>query len=136
MEAKNDSEETRREVAARRATGDLASKMIDGIRQASSDLVEDELRKLEGLLQRIYSTADPHPEFRVVRFLSQMRRGHGRMMAQIEDPASGIKISTPDLILSSSQMNVLAVSIFLTLNLGSRNLPLNTAILDDPLQKP
>ena len=134
VEAKNDSEETRREVAARRATGDLASKMIDGIRQASSDLVEDELRKLEGLLQRIYSTADPHPEFRVVRFLSQMRRGHGRMMAQIEDPAYGIKISTPDLILSSSQMNVLAVSIFLTLNLGSRNLPLNTAILDDPLQ--
>ena len=134
VEAKNDSEETRREVAARRATGDLASKMIDGIRQASSDLVEDELRKLEGLLQRIYSTADPHPVFRVVRFLSQMRRGHGRMMAQIEDPVYGIKSSTPDLLLSSSQMNVLAVSIFLTLNLGSRNLPLNTAILDDPLQ--
>ena len=134
VEAKNDSEETRREVAARRATGDLASKMIDGIRQASSELVEDELRKLEGLLQRIYSTADPHPVFRVVRFLSQMRRGHGRMMAQIEDPVYGIKSSTPDLLLSSSQMNVLAVSIFLTLNLGSRNLPLNTAILDDPLQ--
>ena len=134
VEAKNDSEETRREVTARRATGDLASKMIDGIRQASSDLVEDELKKLDGLLQRIYSTADPHPVFRVARFLSQMRRGHGRMVAQIEDPAYGIKISTPDLILSSSQMNVLAVSIFLTLNLGSRNLPLNTAILDDPLQ--
>ena len=134
VEAKNDSEETRREVTARRATGDLASKMIDGIRQASLDLVEDELRKLEGLLQRIYSTADPHPAFRVVRFLSQMRRGHGRMMAQIEDPAYSISVSTPDLILSSSQMNVLAVSIFLTLNLGSRSLPLNTAILDDPLQ--
>ena len=133
LEAKCDMEETRREVDARRATGELANKMIDGIRHASSDLVENELRKLEGLLQRIYSTADPHPAFRVVRFLSQMRRGHGRMMTQIEDPTYGIRASTPDLLLSSSQMNVLAVSIFLTLNLGSRNPPLYTAILDDPL---
>ncbi len=37
-------------------------------------------------------------------------------------------------LLSSSQMNALAVSIFLSLNLGVSSLPLSTAMLDDPLQ--
>ena len=37
-------------------------------------------------------------------------------------------------MLSSSQLNVLAVAVFLSLNLGTHSLPLRTAILDDPLQ--
>ncbi len=41
---------------------------------------------------------------------------------------------SPEAILSSSQMNVLAVSVFLALNLGTPALPLQVAILDDPLQ--
>lgn len=37
-------------------------------------------------------------------------------------------------VLSSSQMNALAVSIFLSLNLGTTALPLDMVVLDDPLQ--
>lgn len=40
----------------------------------------------------------------------------------------------PEAILSSSQLNALAVSLFLTLNLGLPSVPLPVAILDDPLQ--
>ena len=124
----------RNDVKARQATGELVSKMIDGLRDASSDLVERELVRLEPLLRRIYATADPHPEFRNVKLLSRMYRGSGRVLAEIEDPLHDRRSEAPSAFLSSSQMNVLAVSVFLALNLGIPTLPLNVAILDDPLQ--
>ena len=125
---------SRNEIEARQKTGELVSKIISGLRSASSELVEDELVKLEPLLQRIYSTADPHPEFRVVRLLSRMRQGRGRVLAEVEDPTHDQRSDAPGAFLSSSQMNVLAVSVFLALNLGIPTLPLKVAILDDPLQ--
>ena len=131
---RRDLELVRSEIEARQRTGALVSKMINGLRDASSHLVEDELRRLGPLLQRIYDTADPHPAFRVVRLISRMSRGHGRVLAEVEDPLHELQSETPDAILSSSQMNVLAVSVFLALNLGMPTPPLQTAILDDPLQ--
>ena len=124
----------RSEIKMRQATGELASRMIDGLRDVSSDLVKGELDRLEPLLQRIYATADPHPEFRVVRLLSHMYRGRGRVLAEVEDRFHDQRSDLPSAYLSSSQMNVLAVSVFLALNLGIPKLPLQVAILDDPLQ--
>ena len=124
----------RDELKVRQATGELASKMISGLRDASSDLVQGELERLEPLLQRIYATADPHPEFRMVKLLSRMYRGSGRVHAEVEDLLHDHRSEAPGAFLSSSQMNVLAVSVFLALNLGITTLPLSVAILDDPLQ--
>ena len=125
---------TRNEIESREKTGDLVTKMIESLREASSDLVESELNRIEDLLQRIYATVDPHPEFRAVRLLSRMRQGRGRLFAEVIDPAHGVRKEEPGAFLSSSQLNVLAVSVFLALNLGISNLPLRVAILDDPLQ--
>ncbi len=122
------------EIDARRNTGDVISTMIDGIRRASSDLVENELRRTGPLLERIYAAADPHPEFRVARLISRMRQGRGRIVAEVEDPIRDLRDESPRSVLSSSQLNVLAVAVFLSLNLGTPSLPLRTAILDDPLQ--
>ena len=124
----------RGEIKMREDTGDLASEMISSLRDVSSDLVERELGRLEPLLQRIYATADPHPEFRVVRLLSRMYRGRGRVLAEVEDPLHDQRSDVPSAFLSSSQMNVLAVSVFLALNLGIPTMLLRLAILDDPLQ--
>lgn len=122
------------EVAARERTTGLVAQIIDALRSASSDVVEAELLRIEPLLQRIYATADPHPAFRLVRLLSRMRQGRGRIVSQVEDPIRELPSESPGAVLSSSQMNVLAVSIFLALNLGMSSLPLKAAILDDPLQ--
>ena len=124
---------TRRDVDSRRRTGELASTMIEALRSAGSDLVDDELERLAPLLQRIYATTDPHQSFRVARLVSKMRQGRGRVLSRVEDPVEQLD-DDPGTVLSSSQMNVLAVSVFLTLNLGFSELPLRTAILDDPLQ--
>ena len=125
---------TQNEIRARQHAGDQASKIIDALRDVSSDLVEDVLSRLEPLLQRIYATADPHPEFRVARLISRMHRGRGRVLAEVSDQLHGNRVETPDAFLSSSQLNVLAVSVFLALNLGLPTPPLTLAILDDPIQ--
>ena len=122
------------EIKTRIDSGALATGMIEGLRDISSLLVEQELARIEPLLQRIYATADPHPEFRVVRFLSRMHRGRGRLMAEVADLTRDHRSDAPEEFLSSSQLNVLAVSVFLALNLGLQSLPLRAVILDDPLQ--
>ena len=52
----------------------------------------------------------------------------------VSDPIEQKNSDLPSAVLSSSQINALAVSVFLALNLGVPNPPLSAAILDDPLQ--
>lgn len=52
----------------------------------------------------------------------------------LSDPVEEKESVQPAAILSSSQLNALAVSVFLALNIGVSRPPLNVAMLDDPLQ--
>lgn len=122
------------EIVARAATGDLAGEILNALREASSEIVAGELQRIEPLLQRIYATADPHPAFRAVRFLTRTVRGRGRLWTSIDDQTANISVQEPETVLSSSQLNVLAASVFLAINLGVETLPLNAVALDDPLQ--
>jgi DNA repair exonuclease SbcCD ATPase subunit len=122
------------ELAARNATGELAGEILNALREAGSEIVAAELQRIEPLLQRIYATVDPHPAFRAVRFLTRTVRGRGRLWTSIDDLTANVSVEEPASVLSSSQLNVLAVSVFLALNLGVETLPLNVVALDDPLQ--
>lgn len=123
------------EFGQRNATGELAGRILNALRESAGDLVKDQLREIEPVLQRIYETCDPHPALKAVRLVSGMFRGRGHLGTVIEDPENeNARSDDPARILSSSQINVLAVSLFLALNLTVRNLPLQCAILDDPLQ--
>lgn len=121
-------------VGARRRTGELAGKTLEALRDASSEVVAAQLEGVAPLLQRIYSTTDPHPCFRAVRLLPRFSRGRGRLSAALDDSLATVSIEEPEAILSSSQLNALAVSLFLTLNLGLPSVPMPVAMLDDPLQ--
>jgi DNA repair exonuclease SbcCD ATPase subunit len=121
-------------VNSRKETGELANQILDSMRESSSDVVEHQLHQIEPILQRVYARIDPHPTFRAVRLLSKIVRGHGHLLTTIEDPLSEVSTHSPSTVLSSSQMNALAVAVFLSFNLGLPFLPLDTAILDDPLQ--
>jgi exonuclease SbcC len=121
-------------VKARRATGELAARIIEQLRDGASDVVTTRLEQIEPLLQRIYARTDPHPAFQVVRFFTHVTRGRGHLSTAIEDALAELSTDTPAAILSSSQMNALAVAVFLSFNLGLPKLPLRLAMLDDPLQ--
>lgn len=120
--------------SARQATGLLAQRVIDALRDAISLVVEERLKEIGAILQTIYSRIDPHPSFRAVTFLSRFSRGRGQLSTVIRDALVNKETPLPSVILSSSQLNALAVSVFLALNLGVSRPPLHSAILDDPLQ--
>lgn len=122
------------ELQRRAETTEVANRLLDGLRDASEELVRSELRRMEPLLQRIYSTVDPHPSFQAVGFLTRTVRGRGRLWTPLHDVVSDESVQEPSAVLSSSQLNVLAVSTFLALNLSVETLPLDVISLDDPLQ--
>lgn len=123
-----------KDISARNQTGELAQSIIQILREASSAVVEDRLRNISPLLQSIYSRIDPHPTLRLVTFLSNIFRGRGHLSTIVSDPIEHKVCDFPPAVLSSSQVNALAVSVFLALNIGVPKPPLSTTILDDPLQ--
>lgn len=123
------------EIERRVDTGEVAKRLHEALRTVSETLVKGELERTESLLQRIYASVDPHPTFRAVNFLTTTTRGRGHMWASIEDRTlPDRRIDNPSVVLSTSQMNVLAVAVFLSLNLSAASPSLQTILLDDPLQ--
>ena len=120
-------------LRSRNETGDLATRILEALRESGSDAVTSRVVKIVPLLQRIYTRIDPHPAFRAVRFLTRISRGRGRLLAEVEDELGEVSTEAPEQVFSSSQVNALAVAIFLALNLGVPT-PLQLAMLDDPLQ--
>lgn len=131
---RQDSADREKVIAARLRTGDLAQNVIEALREAASAVVEERLREISPLLQSIWARIDPHPAFRLVTFFSQVFRGKGQLSTVLADPVGEKKCEAPSYVLSSSQVNALAVSVFLALNIGVPKPPLSVAILDDPLQ--
>lgn len=121
-------------VAARRRSGDRAGEILDALREASSAVVTAQLKRVEPLLRRIYATADPHPSLREISLALSISRGRGHLNTPLDDSQRPVSTPSPAAILSSSQLNALAVSVFLALNLGVPSIPLGVAMLDDPLQ--
>lgn len=118
----------------RDSAGDAAKRLHDALRQLSESLVSSELKSIEPLLQSIYASVDPHPSFRAVNFLTKTVRGRGRLRTTLQDHTHNLTDLDPAIVLSSSQLNVLAVVSFMAMNLSATTLPLALAALDDPLQ--
>jgi DNA repair exonuclease SbcCD ATPase subunit len=121
-------------IEARRQSGERAGRILEALREASSSVVAAQLRRVEPLLQRIYATVDPHPSLRDISLALSVSRGRGHLDTPLDDAQRPVSASLPGAILSSSQLNALAVSVFLALNLGVPTIPLGAAMLDDPLQ--
>lgn len=122
------------ELSQRAYTGQQAQRLLEVLREAASRVVTERIEEIGPLLSDIYGRIDIHPAFRAVRFLTSIVRGKGQLSAIVSDPLSEVKGDAPATVLSSSQMNALAVCTFLSLNLGVSHPPLESAILDDPLQ--
>ena len=113
-----------------------ARALHEAIRDLEGSFVDDELVRIDDLLQGIYAAVDPHPEFKAIQLLTRRHRGRGRLWTRLEATANGnpVAVEEPKTVLSSSQVNVLAVATFMALNLSIKDLPLEVLALDDPLQ--
>jgi DNA repair exonuclease SbcCD ATPase subunit len=126
--------ESSKTIAGLEATERLASDILEGLREASTEVVNNQLKRIEPLFQRIYARVDVHPAFRTVSFRTEFSNRRGRLFTAMLDRIDEVSTEAPEVVLSSSQMNALAVAIFLSLNLGLPGLPLESVLLDDPLQ--
>jgi DNA repair exonuclease SbcCD ATPase subunit len=122
------------QVAQRARTGELAQAMIEQIRSGSSRVIREQLEALQPLLRRVYARIDPHPALRDVSLRAWTDGGRGRVEPVLTDEVFGFQTNQPATVLSSSQLNALAVTTFISLNLGMPGIPMDVAILDDPMQ--
>ncbi len=127
-------EQLEAKISDRVETGNLADKYVDALEGATEKFVAQRLDSVSELLQRIYSRVHPHPTFRTIRLSSNFYYRRGRVTPYVSDPGSEFDERDPFAVMSSSQINVVALSIFLALNLGIQKVPLKTLMLDDPLQ--
>lgn len=111
-----------------------AGRIIDGLRNASLLVTRRQIDQIAPLFQRIYSRIDPHPTFRATQIIADMERGKGHLHVGIGDPDVGSQQYEAGPVLSSSQLNSYAVSLFLAMNLALPAPALGLTILDDPLQ--
>jgi DNA repair exonuclease SbcCD ATPase subunit len=111
-----------------------AGKIIEGLRGASLLVTQRQIEQIAPLFQRIYSRIDPHPTFRVTQIIAGMERGRGQLSVGVLDPDTGSDLRDAGPLLSSSQLNSFAVSLFLAMNLALPSLALSVTVLDDPLQ--
>ena len=121
-------------IASEEATHALSGRIIEGLRDASLAVTAKQITQIAPLFQRIYSRIDPHPTFRVTQIVAGMERGRGKLEVGISDPDASTSARDAGPLLSSSQMNSFAVSLFLAMNLALPSLRLGVTILDDPLQ--
>jgi DNA repair exonuclease SbcCD ATPase subunit len=132
--ARHSLEQRRELLDSHERAGALANEILEAGRSATREAVDARMQGIEPLVERIYARMDPHPAFTKIRLGTSYPRGRGRVQAFVADPTAGLENKDPYTLFSSSQLNALAVSIFLGLNLGAAEAPLAVAMLDDPLQ--
>lgn len=132
--AKRKKDEIAKEIYSMRETHAIAGKIIGGLRDASLNLTLEKIEAISPIFQSIYSRIEPHPTFKVTKMLAKMRNGKGRLQVGVSDPDLGENAQDALSLLSSSQLNSFAVSLFLALNLSLPSFKLQATMLDDPLQ--
>jgi wobble nucleotide-excising tRNase len=104
------------------------------MKRDSEAFLTGRLEDIQPVMDQLYSAIDPHPTFRSVRLAVTSWYGKNRLAAVIRDETDGIDVVEPGNVLSTSQANALAVTLFLGFNLGLNSTSLETLVLDDPLQ--
>lgn len=122
------------DVNQRRETAALADSLLKAMKRDSEAFLTGRLEDIQPVMDQLYSAIDPHPTFRSVRLAVTNWYGKNRLAAVIRDETDGIDVVEPGNVLSTSQANALAVTLFLGFNLGLNSTSLETLVLDDPLQ--
>lgn len=116
----------------------LLTKRIDKL-QKSKNYVEDYIVNKTNeyfnsdIINQIYNKIDPHPTMKHIKFITQKDKGGLKTHIYTYDESVNNKIS-PIVYLSSAQVNILSLCIFLSKVLSEKNTTFNTIFIDDPIQ--
>lgn len=117
---------------------DFLNKRIEKL-QESKDYVEDYVMNKTNeyfnsdIINQIYNKIDPHPTMKHIKFLTEKDNEGLKTHIYTYDESENNKMS-PVVYLSSAQVNILSLCIFLSKVLSEKNTTFNTIFIDDPIQ--
>lgn len=85
------------------------------------------------IINQIYNKIDPHPTMKHIKFITQKDNEGLKTRIYTYDESEENKMS-PVVYLSSAQVNILSLCIFLSKVLSEKNTTFNTIFIDDPIQ--
>ncbi len=85
------------------------------------------------IINQIYSKIDPHPTMKHIKFITEKDKAGLKTRIYTYDEYEVNKMS-PVVYLSSAQVNILSLCIFLSKVLSEKNTTFNTIFIDDPIQ--
>lgn len=86
------------------------------------------------IINQIYNKIDPHPTMKHIKFIAQKESGGLKTRIYTYDDDSESNKMSPVVYLSSAQVNILSLCIFLAKVLSEKNTTFNTIFIDDPIQ--
>ena len=86
------------------------------------------------IINQIYNKIDPHPTMKHIKFLAQKESGGLKTRIYTYDDSESNNTMSPVVYLSSAQVNILSLCIFLSKVLSEKNTTFNTIFIDDPIQ--
>jgi DNA repair exonuclease SbcCD ATPase subunit len=107
------------------------NKCRDAVSKAQMTLLSTILESHRPLIRSLYKRMHPHPLFTDIDFEVARAYDSGELYFKVFSPERKVS-AYPSTIFSLSQLNVLAVSVFLALNLRAES-PLPIMMLDDPI---
>ncbi len=104
------------------------------VRDVVADLNNQILKEQEEFINKIFKRIYPHPFFRQINLKTTVsRQGSNSLLIECKNK-SGKTIVNPAFTFSKAQVNIVAISIFLSMALRQQCTKLNTILLDDPMQ--
>ncbi|WP_217607185.1 AAA family ATPase [Chitinophaga sp. GbtcB8] len=108
------------------------------LRTLKGELSDFLIQKINSVLNQeiindIYKKIDPHPDFKTIKLIPQFDGVKPKLFIKAVNEESNDEID-PILYLSSAQVNILSLSIFLAKALQNKDVMVNTIFMDDPIQ--
>ncbi|TDO94104.1 hypothetical protein DFR79_10469 [Halanaerobium saccharolyticum] len=104
------------------------------MRDVVADLNDQILKEQEEFINKIFKRIYLHPFFRQINLKTTVsRQGSNSLLIECKNK-SGKTIVNPAFTFSKAQVNIVAISIFLSMALRQQCTKLDTILLDDPMQ--
>ncbi len=124
--------EAKGKIDATNSLVNMLAKCGESLADAKATLVSTALESYKPLIRNLYARLQPHPLFTEIDFEVFREYGEAGLYFRVF-PRSGEIQAFPQTVFSASQLNALAVCIFLAMNIHASG-PLKLMMLDDPIQ--
>jgi exonuclease SbcC len=112
-----------------------ATKKLGALKKELSDFLTKKINSVlnQEIINDIYKKIDPHPDFKIIKLEPQFDGVKPKLFIKAVNEKNEDEID-PILYLSSAQVNILSLSIFLAKALQNKDVMVNTIFMDDPIQ--